>query len=134
MSLLSVGEALRSKAWRDIPAPARAVYEAEIEPKNGFSPEQRQWVAKWWLSCTQADVDAINATLPAGTRVEAISINGGLYLGCDLLTDMASQKSTYYKARRILDRLTWTNIEKANDTAIYPSDGAVAGSVRDGLK
>jgi len=135
MKLDDIATAIQSKAWRDLTAKARTDYAAELEPKGGFTQAQRALWAKNWLSCAQADVDAINAVLPEGTKVAPINVSGSLYLNADLLTDMEKPRSTYYAARKIIDRLPWTHIEKvANDATIHPETGTVESPVGDQLK
>lgn len=58
-----------------------------------------------WLGCTQDDVDAINALLPANTRVAPlIDIEGTLFLGADLLTD-CEEGQTYGNAESLIKTL-----------------------------
>lgn len=96
---------------RDIPEEYRAIAQAALLPAAGFSDEQRHWLSRWWLACTQADVDAINALLPVHTQVAATEIGGALYLGGDLLTDSLTPAGTYWPARDVLHRLVCTYIE-----------------------
>jgi hypothetical protein len=105
MTLAQVATLLRGKKWNDLTNAQQLAVRAELAPVLGFSGAQRNWLNRWWLQCTQADVDAINATLPAGTRVAPVDIGGVLHLGADLLTD-AQQGETFYRARSILARLT----------------------------
>jgi hypothetical protein len=94
--------------WQDIPADYRAVAEAALLPNPAFVEEQRFWFARWWLACTQADVDAINAVLPESVQVAPIEIEGSLYLGSDLLTDSMQPGQTYYAAQAIVQGLICT--------------------------
>lgn len=112
MTLTDIGDALRANpcAWRDIPAEQRAVVEASLLPQaNGFVDDQRYWFARWWLACTQDDVDAINAALPEGVRVAPVEVDGSLYLGSDLLTDSMQPGQMYYPAQQIVQGLVCVN-------------------------
>jgi hypothetical protein len=105
MTLTQVATLLRGKSWQDLTAAQKLEVREAIAPAvRGFTSAQRAWLNRWWLQCTQSDVDAINATLPASVRVSPTTINGTLYLGADLLTD-AQAGETFYKARAILARL-----------------------------
>jgi hypothetical protein len=110
MTLTEVGDMLRATpmCWREIPADGRAVAEASLLPNPIFVEGQRHWISRWWLACTQSDVDAINAVLPAHTRVSALDIGGSLYLGSDLLTDSMREGQMYYPAQSVIQRLICT--------------------------
>jgi hypothetical protein len=55
-----------------------------------------------WLLATPQQIDAINALLPAGVLVcGTADVTGKLWLGSDLLTDIASSR-IYCNAREIL--------------------------------
>lgn len=110
MTLTEVGDALRATptAWRDIPDAYRAVAEAALLPDPAFVEDQRYWFARWWLACTQSDVDAINAALPANVQVSALEWEGGLYLGSDLLTDSMQPGQMYYPAQATIQALVCT--------------------------
>lgn len=75
--------------------------------KQAFTADQRFWLERWWLPCTKADVDSINALLPANTRVEPLNSAGSLYLCADLKTD----SKNYGKASAILAALPMTNLD-----------------------
>jgi hypothetical protein len=104
MTLSQVATLLRGKSWQDLTAQQKADVREVLAPAQGFTSGQRAWLNRWWLTVTQSDVAAINATLPASIRVVPTTINGTLYLGADLLTD-AQAGETFYKARAILARL-----------------------------
>lgn len=87
----------------------RTAVKAALQPVDGFTDDQRYWLSCWWLQCTQADVDAINAALPAGTQVAPLSLGGLLYLGSDLLTDLV----TYSKVKTVLQGMTPTYLDPA---------------------
>lgn len=113
MKLTDIGDLLRKSpmAWRSIPQNLRAEVTKALLPANGFTPEQRAYLARWWLACTQDDVDQINATLPGSVRVSAIDIGGSLYVGGDLLTDAITPGGTFSAALPILERLVCAYIE-----------------------
>lgn len=112
-TLTQVGDALRAHpcAWRDIPPAYQAIAQAALMPSGAFTAEQRHWFARWWLACTQADVDAANALLPTSTQVAGIEIGRALYLGSDLLTDAINPASAYHAALPVLEALICTYIE-----------------------
>lgn len=124
MTLTEVGDMLRATPmpWRDIPPEDRAVVEALLLPQpGGFVDGQRHWFARWWLACTQADVDAINAVLPDAVRVAAVDVGGAMYLGSDLLTDSMQPGQMYYSAQGIIQGLTCVNFADGlpvEDTAL----------------
>lgn len=110
MTLTEVGDALRATPmrWQDIPADYRTVAEQALLPDPAFADDQRYWFARWWLACTQADVAAINALLPADTQVAAVNVAGQLYLGSDLLTDSLQPGQMYYPAQAVIQGLVCT--------------------------
>lgn len=112
-TLTELGDAIRANpaAWRDIPDAQRAVAEAGLLPQNGFSDEQQHLLQRWWLSCTQSDVDAINSMLPDDVRVQAIDVSGALYVCGDLLTDALTAGNTYHPALSVLETLVCRYID-----------------------
>lgn len=113
-TLTDVGDSIRAnpRPWRDIPPQQQAVAAAGLLPSAaGFSDEQRYFLLRWWLACTQADVAAINALLPAAVRVAAIDVAGALYLCGDLLTDALTPGNTYHPALPVLETLVCTYID-----------------------
>ncbi len=113
MTLTEIGDLLRKSpmAWNAIPQNMRNEVAKALLPANGFTAEQRAYLARWWLACTQDDVDAINKTLPESVRVSAIDIGGILYLGGDLLTDAITPGGQFSAALPILERLVCTYID-----------------------
>ncbi len=113
MTITDLGDFMRASpmAFRDIPSPLRAVAVAALLPADGFTEQQRAWLARWWLACTSNDVDAINAALPLSVRVSPIEIDGLLYLGADLLTDALDAAGTYHAALPVIETLVCTYIE-----------------------
>ncbi len=84
---------------------------AELTPPEGegFTTAQRDELDGRWLLCQPEDVDAINARLPRGVRVEAIEFQGSMYLGLDLLTD----PKTYASAMDRISQLQQTTLDAA---------------------
>lgn len=76
----------------------------------GFDGAHRAWFGDWWLVCVQADVDAMNAVLPANVRVSPVTYLGVLYLNIDLATDCMNAGDTYAAARPTLRTLVMTNV------------------------
>jgi hypothetical protein len=95
-------------AWRDIPTDYKDIAEAALLPDPTFADDQRYWFQRWWLACTQADVDAINALLPSSVQVSSLEWNGGLYLGSDLLTDSLLPEQMYFAAQSVIQGLICT--------------------------
>jgi hypothetical protein len=112
MTLAEVATLLKSapKSWNDLTAQEKQDVGAALRPVLGFDGQQRAWFGDWWFTCTQANVDAMNAALPAGTRVGAVSYLGTLYLGMDLATDCMQAGDTYAAVRPVLRTLVCTNI------------------------
>ena len=112
-TLTEVGDALRAQpmAWRDIPQAYREIAQAALLPKPAFTDEQRYWFARWWLACTPADVDAINAALPPTVQVAAMERDGALFIGSDLLTDSLVPGGTYYPAQALIQALVCRYLE-----------------------
>lgn len=99
------------KSYNDLTAAQKLDFRDTLAPKiAGFDGQQRAWFGDWWFTVTQANVDAINATLPPTTRVSAVSYLGVLYLGMDLCTDCMQSGDTYFAARSILRTLVCTNV------------------------
>lgn len=113
MKLTDIGDMIRAQpvAWRDIPEDLRAIAAQALLPVGGFTEEQRYYLARWWLACTDDDVRAVNALLPVGTQVGAVTVQGRQYLGGDLLTDALTTGNTYHPALSVLERLVCTFIE-----------------------
>jgi len=113
MRLTDIGDMIRAQpvAWRDIPEELRAIAAQALLPLGGFTPEQRYYLARWWLACTDDDVRAVNALLPVGTQVGAVTVQGRQYLGGDLLTDALTTGNRYHPALSVLERLVCTFIE-----------------------
>lgn len=109
-------------SFNDLTAPQKQDFIDTLAPKvNGFDGQQRPWFGDWWLVCTQADVDAMNALLPSGVRVAAVSYLGVKYLNIDLATDCMSADSTYFAARSVLRTLVCTNIPNLRSLLPQPS-------------
>jgi hypothetical protein len=90
-----------------------------LAPKlAGFDGAQRTWFKDWWLACTQVQIDAINATLPAKTRVSGILSGGVWYLNIDLATDCLQAGNTYFASRSILRTLVCTYVPGLQPPAV----------------
>lgn len=95
----SVGDAIRTnpRPWNDLTSTEQAVLQAALMPGvDGFTDEQRAYLGRWWLQCTQADVDAVNALIPPpeNTVITArTGLDGNLYLSADLLSDALQGKA-----------------------------------------
>lgn len=98
-------------SYNDLTAQQKQDFSDTLAPKvQGFDGQQRPWFKDWWFACTQANVDAINAALPARVRVAAVNYLGTLYLNIDLATDCLNAGDTYFAARPILRALICTNV------------------------
>lgn len=98
------------KSYNDLTTQQKQDVRDALAPLSGFNAPQRAWFGDWWFACTQANVDAINAALPAKTRVAAVTYLGAKYLNVDLATDCMNSSDTYFGARTILRTLVFTNI------------------------
>lgn len=88
---------------------------------TGFDGEQRAWFRDWWFQCTQANVDAMNAALPASTRVSAVAYDNKLWLNVDLVTDCMNAGDTYFACRSVLRTLVMTNVPNLPDLLPQPN-------------
>lgn len=104
------------KSWNDLTAAQKLDFRDTLAPKiDGFDGAQRAWFRDWWFICTQANVDAMNALLPANVRVAAVSYLGVLYLDIDLATDCMNLTDTYGAARSVIRTLICTNVPNLPD-------------------
>lgn len=117
MTLSEVATLLKSapKSWNDLTAQEKTDVGAALKPFLGFDAPQRAWFGDWWFACTQAQVDTMNAALPARTRIAAVLYQGTLYLNMDLATDCMGAGDTYAAARPTLRTLICTNIPNLAD-------------------
>jgi hypothetical protein len=82
-----------------------------LAPKvDGFEGQQRTWFRDWWFVCTQAQLDTMNAALPANVRINAVDYLGVLYINIDLATDCMQLTDTYGAARSVIRTLICTNV------------------------
>lgn len=113
MTLAAVAALLLAspKSWDALNASQKQLIRDNLLPKaTGFDGPQRDWFRDWWLAATPAQVTAINAALPARTRVAPVTINSVLYLNIDILTDVIDPGNTYYPARATVAQLVCTNV------------------------
>jgi hypothetical protein len=108
------------KSWNDLTAQQKLDFRDTLAPKvAGFDGQQRTWFGDWWMACTQAQVDAMNAALPPSVRVAPVSYLGQLYVNIDLATDCMGANDTYAAARPVLRTLVCTNVP--NLPALLPA-------------
>ena len=78
-SIYQIGDYLRAHPTRLVdlsPEQLAMVVEAfRPDDRYGFSSDQMQWIRKWWLDCTDTELQGITAT------------NGRRYVCADLLSD-----------------------------------------------
>lgn len=112
-AITDLGDFIRANpcAWIQLTLDQQSVAKAALLPDGAFTEEQRSFLSKWWLRCTQEHVDAINAALPRGTRVSAITRQGDMYLSGYLLTDALGEEGTYFSATTILKSLVASYFE-----------------------
>lgn len=119
LTLSQLATVIVGQSFNSLTAQQKIDFRDTLAPKvSGFDGQQRPWFGDWWLLCTQAQVDAINAALPANTRVRAVTYLGNLYLNIDLGTDSTSLGDTYFAGRATLRALVFTNIP--NLVALLP--------------
>jgi|GEM_PF-5688749 len=59
-----------------------------LMPQPSFTPQQHEYISRWWLPLSNQQLSDINALCPADTRVEGREDgHGQLYVSCDLLSD-----------------------------------------------
>lgn len=113
MTLSELADLLRAspKSWNDLTAAQKLDFRDTLAPKiDGFDGPQRAWFQNWWFICTQANVDAMNALLPANVRIAAVTYLGVKYLNIDLATDCMQLTDTYGPARSVIRTLICANI------------------------
>lgn len=111
LTLPQLAATLIGNSFNSLTAQQKIDFRDTLAPKlAGFDGQQRAWFGDWWLLCTQPQVDAMNAALPAGTRVAPVAYLGNLYLNIDLGTDATSLGDTYFATRATLRALVFTNI------------------------
>lgn len=123
MTLGELATLLRAspKSWNDLTAAQKTDFRDTLAPRvNGFDGPQRNWFKDWWFICTQANVDAINALLPANVRVEPVTYLGIKYLNIDLATDCMQLTDTYGPARPVIRTLVCTNVPNLPDLLPKP--------------
>lgn len=111
LTLPQLAAVLVGQSFNSLTAQQKIDFRDTLAPKvAGFDGQQRAWFGDWWMLCTQAQVDAINAALPANTRVATVTYLGSQYLNIDLGTDSTSLGDTYFAGRATLRALVFTNI------------------------
>lgn len=98
------------KSYNDLTAQQKLDVRDLLAPLSGFNAPQKAWFGDWWMACTQVQVDNMNAALPVGVRIKAVSYLGLLYINIDVVTDCMGATDTYFGARPILRTLICTNI------------------------
>lgn len=121
LTLSQLATIVVGKSFNDLTAQQKIDFRDTLGPKvAGFDGQQRAWFGDWWLLCTQAQVDAMNAALPANVRVGPVSYQSNLYLNIDLGTDATSLGDTYFATRATLRALVFTNIPGLADLLPKP--------------
>lgn len=111
LTLPQLASIVNGKSFNALTAQEKIDFRDTLAPKlAGFDGQQRAWFGDWWLLCTQAQIDAMNAALPSNTRVAAATYLGSQYLNIDLSTDCTSLGDTYFAARATLRGVVFTNI------------------------
>ena len=89
-TIVAIGDAIRANpvSWHEIDPNMQSVVIEIMRPRPSFSPEQRSFLDRWWLSVDDWELDAINAKLPAQTVVTPrLDGDGGKWINADLFTD-----------------------------------------------
>jgi hypothetical protein len=121
LTLSQLATMVVNKSWDLLTPSQRTDFRDTVAPKlEGFDGQQRAWFRDWWFACTQAQVDTMNAALPASVRVSPVSHLGQLYLNIDLATDCMQAGDTYAAARPVLRTLICTNIPNLPDLLPKP--------------
>lgn len=122
LTMAQLALVVKDKSWDLLTAAQRIDFRDTLAPKlDGFDGQQRAWFRDWWFACTQADVDAMNAALPASVRIGAVSYLGQLYINVDLATDCMQAGDTYAAARPVLRTLILRNVPNLPD--LLPQTG-----------
>lgn len=87
---LSDAVAAANTSWNGLPAELRQEILDKLRPRlrEGFDGPQRNWLRKFWLRVTAAQVTGANNLLPPSVRITPrTGLDGLLYVSADLLTD-----------------------------------------------
>ena len=89
-TIVAIGDAIRANpvSWDSIDPNMQSTVIEIMRPQPSFSPEQRSFLNRWWLSVDDARLAAINDKLPANTVVAPrMDSDGGKWISADLFTD-----------------------------------------------
>jgi hypothetical protein len=92
--IVAIGDALRANpmSWDQIPSDMKETVIAIMRPAPAFTPEQRDFLSRWWLQVSDEQLNAINATMPPNTVCSPrIDGEGNKWLCCDLFTDAVEE-------------------------------------------
>lgn len=77
-------------SWNELTDGLRHEFARKLRARlrEAFDEEQRDWLGRWWLRVTPAQVTAANNLLPPNVRITPrVGLDGLLYVSADLLTD-----------------------------------------------
>ena len=106
LNLLAPGD----YAWADLDADQQQLLSATLRPTGGFTAEQRELLAEWYLVVTPEHLATANATLaPLGLGIGSRkTTDGRVVTNADLLTDCLRQGDNYTAIAPILAHLPIT--------------------------
>jgi len=88
--LMAIGDALQAQplSWNDLPEEYKQTVIALLEPKPSFTPEQVDFLQRWWMEVDDETLAAINADMPEGNVIHPrTDAEGKRFISADLFTD-----------------------------------------------
>jgi hypothetical protein len=104
-TIVAIGDALRANpmSWDQIPEEMKATVIGIMKPRPSFTPEQRDFLSRWWLQVDDEKLEQLNATMPPNTVCSPrIDAEGNKWLNCDLFTDAVEDGGRLAKSLPLL--------------------------------
>jgi hypothetical protein len=90
-NLMAIADSLQAQplSWDDLPEEYKQTVIALLEPKPSFTPEQVDFLQRWWMEVDDEKLAAINADMPEGNVVQPrTDTEGKRFISADLFTDV----------------------------------------------
>lgn len=72
--------------WSELTPLQQSIFRSLL-PQPSFSPEQREYLNRWWMPFSQEEIDIINSSSPTWMKFSGKEKDGQLYLCCDILSE-----------------------------------------------